>query len=124
MKFAGDVTRSDIKDLVESVIFTAITNSHANADCDFIVMLDRDWVPHIQLDIDDKYLRVSIETQDLVDDEGSVVGWTFNPRIFNGAMARTFEEDDVASIYQRWAEIAKVAKAIYEVELYPNDYID
>jgi len=127
MEFAGDVTRQDIKEALESILASSGKgNFYPRADrlgWQVNVVVDNDFTPHIDIDTGRPDFRVRVSTHNLME-EDEVIGWEFNPQIVNASLNQNFDDEDPIGTFADWAEGAELAELIYTIQFRPYDYFD
>ena len=116
-----------VASLFDDVVMSRIYYAARRANIDVLTEIDPDGVPHITIDMGNDELNdglsVTIETRPI--DRNGDMGWEFIPTIRNEAYEDSYPTSiDPVSIYKRWSDIAGIARAIYEFEFYPNDYVE
>lgn len=125
MQLAGDVTRQDIKDIIESHFGGAFWNEASRLGVTVDVTVEPNLTPHIEFETNNPNIRVRITTVDLISEEDEHVGWAFNPHVINSGIHFNFADDDnPVAEYAEWCAIAKLVQQIYEFDFYPEEYFD
>lgn len=126
MEFAGDITKKDIQDLVDNLVYGDIYHQASSLNCEVTVTVDDDFTPHISIETDDEFLTVDVKTEVLYR-EGVAEGWEFIPTITNTGLSQMidiYSVEDVVSRFKYWSDVAKMCQKIYERDIYPYDYFD
>lgn len=127
MELARDVTRQDIRDIVESALGSSdFLNEVARAGCDVQCKVSQNYTPYLEVNTNDSQFVVTVETRDLYTEDDEHIGWEFIPTIITEGLRMELEYGggDATAQFERWYDIAKFVKRIADVEVYPMDYLD
>lgn len=124
IEYAGDITRQDIKDVIESMLPWPRIN---RAECQVVVSVDSKFVPHIHMDCPiGSGMSVEFETHKLIDDDGNE-GYEFIPTIINSSHRYEVDLDNMHSVvpfYRKQKDAAELAIDIYKIEFFPAEWFD
>ena len=123
MEFASDVSKEDMKGLVEDSFSSKVWNAVSRLGCDIDVQISDDFVPTLTFTAPSNLgINVTFETREIIEDD-VVVGYDFVPTIETNSI---IEKDcvDAMRMFKDCAEIAQIAEDIFEVDILPYEYFD
>lgn len=128
MQLAGDITRQDIRDTLEAILDSNFWNEANRCDCEITIDVASDMTPTITWNTHDDWIKVVVATQDLYDEDGQVVGWTFDCDILVDSVTFSMYSAEGISTakrtMERWSKITQLAARLAELEFYPEEYFD
>lgn len=123
----ADVTDDFLRDCLWSILGSKFLNEATAVGVDVDVDIDADGVPFFMMDTGRVDMDVDFQTRELEDKHGAAIGWEFIPVIHTDAVDAEYNlrtSDDLNQQFKVWSTVLDLCRQIYEIEFYPNDYID
>lgn len=117
----------DLLDCLWSEFGSSFLNDASSIGVDFDIDLDADGVPYLMMDTGREDIEVDFQTRELTNKYDIPIGWEFIPVIHTDAVDSVYDLDTCDKLHEKftaWNNIIELCKQIYEVEFYPNNYID
>lgn len=128
MQLPHDITKADIKDLVESILGGAFWNECSHWGVDVEVKVANSLQPHIEVSTNDNRFTISVKTIDLVSTDDEMLGWGFDAVVAISGYAVTLDSaqaiSDMTNTLEMWEAYGSIAQTISEMEIYPEHYFE
>lgn len=122
-----EYTEQELIDWVENELGNSTFFSACrDANCDVNVEVAVDMMPYLVVDTNRNDISIEVETRIIESSDGEQ-GYEFIPHIETEMVDDDFDletADDLLNKFNTWAKICKVCDMIYNVEFYPDRYID